>query len=561
MQTVVEMILTLLGGLGVFLIALKIMSENLESIAGNRLKNVFNKISSNRFAGIAVGTGVTAIIQSSSATTVMVVGFVNAGVMTLKQATAIIMGANIGTTVTAQIVALQSLPVTAFFAAMACVGAFMSMMGKDKVNRAGQIIGSIGMIFVGLDVMSASMSSFSGSETVTDVMASISNPFLLLLIGLVITGIIQSSSATTSILITMAGAGLMNLENAIFITLGINIGTCVTAVLASIGATVNGKRASVIHLMFNIFGSIVFFILALCLPIDEWLSAAFPEIETQIAMFHTIFNVTTTILLVPFIKYLTKLSELIVRDKKQKPSEDGFIEDKFAYVDDRLLATPTIAIAQVRKEIELMAQIAKKNLDWSLTAIETRTFDKRDKFDSREAHLNFLLKNLTSYAVKLSTNPLTSESECELSSYYRAVSDLERIGDYAQNIVEYADMLVKQKTELSQDAMTELQEMTADLNELYSLVMKGFAAKDLSERELVDAAEEKVDVCKEKFESSHIERLSKGQCTADAGAVWLHLINDLERVGDHIRNVYNSMTSYVSEKSAPVKVTATAKPV
>ena len=267
MQTL-EMILTLLGGLGVFLIALKIMSENLESVAGNKLKNVFNKISSNRFAGIAVGTGVTAVIQSSSATTVMVVGFVNAGVMTLKQATAIIMGANIGTTVTAQIVALQSLPVTAFFAALACVGAFMTMLGKDKVNRAGQIIGSIGMIFVGLDVMSAAMSSFSGSETVTNVMASISNPFLLLLIGMVITAIIQSSSATTSILITMAGAGLMTLENAIFITLGINIGTCITAVLASIGATVNGKRASVIHLMFNVFGSLVFFILALCLPID-----------------------------------------------------------------------------------------------------------------------------------------------------------------------------------------------------------------------------------------------------------------------------------------------------
>ena len=301
MQTL-EMILTLLGGLGVFLIALKIMSENLESVAGNKLKNVFNKISSNRFAGIAVGTGVTAVIQSSSATTVMVVGFVNAGVMTLKQATAIIMGANIGTTVTAQIVALQSLPVTAFFAALACVGAFMTMLGKDKVNRAGQIVGSIGMIFVGLDVMSAAMSSFSGSETVTNVMASISNPFLLLLIGMVITAIIQSSSATTSILITMAGAGLMTLENAIFITLGINIGTCITAVLASIGATVNGKRASVIHLMFNVFGSLVFFILALCLPIDEWLQAAFPEIETQIAMFHTIFNVTTTILLVGFIK-------------------------------------------------------------------------------------------------------------------------------------------------------------------------------------------------------------------------------------------------------------------
>lgn len=560
MQTL-EMILTLLGGLGVFLIALKIMSENLESVAGNKLKNVFNKISSNRFAGIAVGTGVTAVIQSSSATTVMVVGFVNAGVMTLKQATAIIMGANIGTTVTAQIVALQSLPVTAFFAALACVGAFMTMLGKDKVNRAGQIVGSIGMIFVGLDVMSAAMSSFSGSETVTNVMASISNPFLLLLIGMVITAIIQSSSATTSILITMAGAGLMTLENAIFITLGINIGTCITAVLASIGATVNGKRASVIHLMFNVFGSLVFFILALCLPIDEWLQAAFPEIETQIAMFHTIFNVTTTLLLVGFIKYITKLSELIVRDKKQKPNEDGYVADRFNFVDERLLATPTIAIAQVRKEIELMAEIAKKNLDFAVGAVKTRSLDKKDKFASREEHLNFLLKELTSYIVKISTNPLTAENEREISSYYRVISDLERVGDYAENIVEYADMLIKQNASLSADAAKELDEMTADVDELYALVMRGFTDKDLSGRAEVDTAEQKIDDCKEKFELSHISRLSKGQCSADAGAVWLHLVNDLERVGDHIRNVYNSMDSYVSQKSAVVKVNATAKEV
>lgn len=556
-----EMILTLLGGLGVFLIALKILSESLESIAGNKLKNVFNKISSNRFAGIAVGAGVTAVIQSSSATTVMVVGFVNAGVMTLRQATAIIMGANIGTTITAQIVALQFLPITAFLGATACVGAFMTMLSKnDKVVRAGQLVGSIGMIFIGLEVMSSSMETFSDSETVRNAIAAVSNPFLLLLIGLVITAIIQSSSATTSILITMAGVGLVDLKSSIFLTLGINIGTCVTAVLASIGATTNGKRASVIHLMFNVFGSIVFFILALVLPIDEWLSAAFPEIETQIAMFHTIFNVTTTILLVGFIKYITRLSELIVRDKKQKPDEDGIVADKFAYVDERLLATPSIALAQVRKEIELMASVAKKNLDWALGAVRDGRFDKRDKFRSREAHLNFLLKELTAYNVKLTTNPLSSESEHELSSYYRAVSDLERIGDYAENIVEYADALVKQNASLSPDALAELDEMIADVDELYALVMRAFAAKDLSLRLEVDEAEQKVDDCKDKFEASHIKRLASGQCSADAGAVWLHLVNDLERVGDHIRNLFNGMSGYISEK-APIKVPATAKQV
>ena len=358
----------------------------------------------------------------------------------------------------------------------------------------------------------------------------------------------------------MAGVGLIDLKSSIFLTLGINIGTCVTAVLASIGATTNGKRASVIHLMFNVFGSIVFFILALCLPIDKWLAAAFPEIETQIAMFHTIFNVTTTLLLVGFIKYITRLSELIVRDKKQKPDEDGIVADKFAYVDERLLATPTIALAQVRKEIELMAQIAKKNLDWAIGAVRDGKFEKREKFRSRENHLNFLLKELTAYNVKLSTNPLTADSERELSSYYRAISDLERIGDYAENICEYADLLAKQKSSFSPDALKELDEMTADINELYTLVMRAFGSRDLSLRAEVDAAEQAVDDCKDKFEATHIERLTKGQCTADSGAVWLHLVNDLERVGDHIRNLFNGMSGYVTEK-APTKVAATAKQV
>ena len=332
-----------------------------------------------------------------------------------------------------------------------------------------------------------------------------------------------------------------------------------TAVLASIGATTNGKRASVIHLMFNVFGSIVFFILALCLPIDKWLAAAFPEIETQIAMFHTIFNVTTTLLLVGFIKYITRLSELIVRDKKQKPDEDGIVADKFAYVDERLLATPTIALAQVRKEIELMAQIAKKNLDWAIGAVRDGKFEKREKFRSRENHLNFLLKELTAY----------------------------NVGDYAENICEYADLLAKQKSSFSPDALKELDEMTADINELYTLVMRAFGSRDLSLRAQVDAAEQAVDDCKDKFEATHIERLAKGQCSADSGAVWLHLVNDLERVGDHIakgqcsadsgavwlhlvndlervgdhiRNLFNGMSGYVTEK-APTKVAATAKQV
>lgn len=553
---VAKTILNLLGGLGVFLVALKIMSDNLESLAGNRLRSIFNKISSNRFAGIAVGTGVTMVIQSSSATTVMVVGFVNAGVMTLSQATSIIMGANIGTTITAQIGALQSLPVTSFFAAMACVGAFMQMSKRDKINLWGCILGSIGMIFVGLQVMSSAMKSFSNSPVIEQVMTSISNPILLLLIGLTITAIVQSSSATTIILITMAGANLMTLENAIFITLGINIGTCVTAMFASIGASPNGKRASFIHLMFNCIGSLLFFILALVLPIDKWLQSAFPEIETQIAMFHTIFNVTTTILLVPFIKQLTQLACLVIRDKKAAPNEDGYVEEKFQYVDDRLLATPTIALAQVRKEIILMASIAKKNFDTSVYAISNSSLEKQPKFDAREKHLNFLNKELTNYLVKVSSSPISKETERELSSYYHVISDLERIGDYSENIMEYTQKLVKTNSSFSDPAKTELSEMKGAIDKLYDVVMTGYINKDLSQKEEMEKTEESVDEYKVSLDRAHIKRLSSNQCSADAGALWLNLINDMERIADHIRNVYTSMTYYVDE---PSKVKATVK--
>lgn len=557
MNEVFETILTLLGGLGVFLIALKIMSENLESVAGNRLRSIFNKISNNRFAGIAVGTGVTMVIQSSSATTVMVVGFVNAGVMTLAQATSIIMGANIGTTITAQIGALQSLPITAFFAALACVGAFLQMSKRDKVNLWGCIIGSIGMIFVGLEVMSMAMGTFKDSEVIQKVMTSISNPIVLLLIGLTVTAVVQSSSATTIILITMAGAGLMTLKSAIFVTLGINIGTCVTAMFASIGATANGKRASFIHLMFNCIGSLIFFILALVLPIDKWLEAAFKDnVQRQIAMFHTLFNVSTTILLVPFIKQLTQLACLVIRDKKKKPNEDGFVEDKFQYVDERLLATPTIALAQVRKEILLMASIAKKNFDTSVYAISINSLAKQPKFDARERHLNFLNKELTNYLVKVSSAPISKQTERELSSYYHVISDLERVGDYAENIMEYTQKMVKNNVSFSDAAKAELAEMKSAIDKLYDVVMTGYINKDISQKEDMEKIEESVDEYKISLDRSHILRLRDNLCSPDAGAVWLNLINDLERIADHFRNVYNSMSYYVDP---PTKVKATVK--
>ena len=378
-------ILLLFGGLGTFLIGLKMMGDNLQNIAGDRLKPLFNKVSNNRFMGIATGAGITAVIQSSSATTVMIVGFVNAGMMTLKQATSIIMGANIGTTITAQITALQSLPITPFLTALACVGAFMAMSSKDKVAKTGMLVSGIGIIFVGMKFMSSSMEFFSSNETVIKMLSSVTNPALLMLIGLVFTALIQSSSATTSILITLCsvqgGATLMTLRSAIFVTLGINIGTCVTAMLASIGANTNAKRASVIHLLFNVFGTLIFIIFIFVAPLispklamDYWLSRAFSQPSTQIAMFHTIFNVLATLMLVPFTGGLTKLATLLVREKKNI-AEDAE-EKKVAYIDERILKTPSIAIMVLRKELLAMAKLAKTNFDIAIDTLARLNFYK-----------------------------------------------------------------------------------------------------------------------------------------------------------------------------------------
>lgn len=544
-------ILLLLGGLGAFLVGLKMMGDNLQNLAGNRLKPLFNKVSNNRFMGIATGAGVTAIIQSSSATTVMVVGFVNAGIMTLKQATGIIMGANIGTTITAHITALQSLPITPFLTAMACVGAFMAMSSKDKIAKTGLLIGGIGIIFVGMKFMSSAMETVSENPKIEAMLTSVSNPFLLMFIGLAITALIQSSSATTSILITLSSVGLMTLRNAIFMTLGINIGTCVTAMLASIGANTNAKRASVIHLLFNIFGCLIFTILIFVLPLispklafDYWLPKAFSQVGTQIAMFHTLFNVVATIILVPFTSGLTKLSTLIVRDGKN--TEQAPQDKKFLYIDERLLKTPSIALLMLRKEVVAMAKLAKENFDLALTTLATLKFDKEEEFNEREKHIDFLNKNLTKYAVKISAKDIAYIEEKEIASFYHVISDIERVGDYAENIIEYAHELVDNNTNFSAQAIDELKDMQSAINQLYENVMLGFEHKSMAFKDIVDEYENMVDNYEETLSKNHIIRLHDNTCSAESGGVFLSTISNMERIADHMRNIFNSMSTYVS---------------
>ncbi len=541
---IVKSVLVTLGGLGVFLFGMKILGDYLQNAAGDKIKNMLGKVGNNRFAAVGIGTAVTAVIQSSSATTVMVVGFVNAGIMTLFQATGIIMGANIGTTITAQIVALSVLPVTEIFVMLTGIGFFLTMISKPKVKTAGMIIAGFGMIFSGLYIMSAAMNTVSEMEQIRNLFAAADDPFLLFFIGLAITGIVQSSSATTGILITMAGSGLVTLRAALFATLGINIGTCVTALLAGIGANANAKRASVIHLLFNCFGSLVFFILCYFAPVDKWLSAAFPEIETQIAMFHTFFNVITTLVLVWFIKPLVKLATLIVPERRKKAEVSPL---KFA--DERLLSSPAVALGQVRRELMRMLDEAYANLTLSLQAITEVDLTRQGEFDSRDRGIMGSKSALVKYLILLSDTEPGVEAETEIATYHKTISDIDRIADLSQNVMEFTLALRENSARISETGRAELEEMRAALDALKAGVEEEFERKDISLAGEIEALEQKVDEMYLKMEEGHLARMRSGECTAFTATIYIPLINNLERIGDHLFNIFRGMKSYVKAPS------------
>ena len=541
---IVKAVLVTLGGLGVFLFGMKILGDYLQNAAGDKIKNMLGKVGNNRFAAVGIGTAVTAVIQSSSATTVMVVGFVNAGIMTLFQATGIIMGANIGTTITAQIVALSVLPVTEFFVMLTGIGFFLTMISKPKVKTAGMIIAGFGMIFSGLYIMSAAMNTVSEMEQIRNLFAAADDPFLLFFIGLAITGIVQSSSATTGILITMAGSGLVTLRAALFATLGINIGTCVTALLAGIGANANAKRASVIHLLFNCFGSLVFFILCYFAPVDKWLLAAFPEIETQIAMFHTFFNVITTLFLVWFIKPLVKLATLMVPERKKKSEVSPL---KFA--DERLLSSPAVALGQVRRELMRMLDEAYANLTLSLQAITEVDLTRQGEFDSRDRGIMDSKSALVKYLILLSDTEPGVEAETEIATYHKTISDIDRIADLSQNVMEFTLALKENSARISDTGRAELEEMRAALDALKAGVEEEFERKDISLAGEIEALEQKVDEMYLKMEEGHLARMRSGECTAFTATIYIPLINNLERIGDHLFNIFRGMKSYVKAPS------------
>ena len=525
-----SMTMSLLGGLALFLYGMKLMGEGLEKAAGDRLKRLLESLTRNPLMGLLVGVVFTMIIQSSSATTVMVVGFVNAGLLDLMQATGVILGANIGTTVTAWIVA--GFQATAFMPLVLLIGVAMIMfLKKLKLQRVGQVIAGFGMLFVGMGMMSDAMKPLAESAEFARLMTAFSNPIMALLVGVAVTAIIQSSSASVGILEMLAIQGLVPLETSLYIIMGTNIGTCVTAMLSAVGATRTAKRAALIHLMFNVLGTLVVFILVSLLPVSTWIGHINGP-ALQIAVAHTSFKVFEVLCFVLLRKWLVKLVMILV------PGEDKQGEGKsLKFLDDRILSTPPIAVAQICKEIERMGDIAIANLTRAMDAFFNKDSSLINEVEQNEDVVNYLNHEITRYMVAAAQLDLPASDVEQLGEMFHVVNDLERIGDHAENMAEYAKSRIDEEIPFSEDGLAELRDMLDKTVALFKLSMEAFHTRDQHLLPRVLVQEENIDDMEKTLQQSHVDRLTRGACTPRSGMIFSDMLSNLERVADHATNV------------------------
>lgn len=549
------LVLELCGGLGAFLIGMNMMSDSMSRLAHGRLKSMLNKTANNRIAGVGIGAAVTMIIQSSSATTVMVVGLVNAGIMTLFQATAVIMGANIGTTITAWIASLGSLDVSAFLLVLAVVGVFMTMFSKtEKVKVIGTVLAGLGLIFVGLGVMSDSMDNEEIIAAIKDALSVVKNPFLLLLIGIVATGIIQSSSAVTSIVVVLATSGVLiggTGDGVYYVIIGSNIGTCVTAMLSSIGASPNARRAAVIHLLFNCLGAILFVVFLLCWQpfgvsfSETVLEKMFPATATgtnyqfQIAFFHTLFNVTCTCIFLPFAKGFVKLANLLVREKKS--SDEGAPKGLLGDLDERLMRQPSVALAHLYQEAGKMLTYSVSTLTEAFEAFVKKDTSVKQDIQDRNNKLSGANRAAVEYLVKLSASSLVMEDEKTISNMHYVLNDIVRIGELADNVTKYTDHYENDGLIFSAEFISMTQEMFEKIKKLYAACLAAFSERDFSKLQEVDAIEDEIDNYRRKLVNQHIKRLNEGKCQPQSASVFINLVGNLERAADHLTYIAHSI--------------------
>ena len=530
-------VIKILAGCGAFLLGFKLLSDNMEKLAGNSLKSLFNKTSEKKLVGVGMGAVTTAVVQSSAVTTVMVVGFVNAGIMSLNQAAAVIMGANIGTTITAQIVALQALDIQTFFMALAFIGMALEMFSKnDKVKICG-----LGLVFIGLSVMSGEMVYYKDDVNVQRFLTAIENPFLLLAFGIVLTALVQSSSAVTSVIITMAANKLVigGGGNAVlYIILGSNIGTCVTALISSIGTSVNARRASIVHLLFNVFGVFIFMVLLLCWPNfqDMTFGRWFSSEATQIAMFHTAFNTICTLLFLPFTKGLVRMATFLVPDKKVKAPVEGEI----TFMDKRFLSTPALAINQLTKETFRMADMAMESLQTAFDGFVERDLSAVDKVLASNESISRLSEQISDYLVQISASGISLGDEKLVSALHNDVGDIVRIAELADNLTKYTRKEVNDSLVFSSVVGEKIAAMYDLLRKQYDLVKRISLEKDYALMADSDKVEDEIDNMRRDLIADHIARMGRGECRPENNAVFINLVSNLERIGDHLNYIAHS---------------------
>lgn len=548
-----EAVLLLFAGIGVFVAGMNMLSGGLERSAGGGLKKMLNKISGNRFAGVGIGAAVTAIIQSSSATTVMVIGFVNAGILSLYQAASIVLGASIGTTVTGIIVSLQNLPISDFIMLFTFVGVMMSFVKNEKTKQIGGILCGFGLIFVGLELMGGSLKNSADINSFfTRLFERIDFPLLLILFGMIFTALIQSSSAATGIFITMVGANSLGMSEAIFLVMGANIGTCITGVIASLGACPNARRTSLIQVASKAFGMVLF--TSVLWPLRsqavEWLALIPGGSTMQIAWFHVIFNVVTTALLLPFLKPLVRFSALVIKDKETE--EEGYT---LRYVDDRFLKTPAVAMMQVKKEIEYMGALASENICNSFKAMEGGAESYIPAISKNEGIIDFTNKALTKYLIKLSAL-VDANEERSIGAYFHVLNDLERIGDHAENFGEIGVQMQGAGLEFSDQAKEEVKGMCERVLRMFEIATEVFEDGETERLKELTKLENEVDGLKRELSAKHYARLAEGRCKVEHSPYFTSVITGLERVADHLVNVGYSVLNPTGSQSEARKAEA-----
>ena len=547
----IQSLIWLLAGVGVFIVGMNFMSDALEKSAGSGMKRLLERISNNRFSGVGIGAGVTAIIQSSSATSVMVIGLVNAGVMTLMQATPIVMGANVGTTITGLLVALKNDYFNMSMYLLAFAGVMMGFTKKEKIKIAGSLCCGLGLIFVGLNIMS-SEEAFGNplvERMFTDIFEVVDFPLLLILVGVVFTALIQSSSAATGVVITMVGTGVMELELALFIVLGANIGTCVTALLASVGANANSKRVALIHFTFNVIGTALFTAIIWLFrePAVDLLLSLFPgndpmSLQMRVSAFHVVFNVSTTLVLLPFVKQLVNYSCSVIKDKKE-------LKDTLTlkFVDERLLSAPHVAMMQVKNEIDYMLSLVEENSQLAFVAMNTGSAEHDEKIRQNETIIDFTNSALTHFLIKLSVD-MPESDENIIGSYFHVLNDLERIGDHAENFHEIGMEMISKKISFSEKALSDIGTMRQSVLQMFTIAKDAFENLNKEQLPGLTVLEDSVDSMKKNLIASHFARLAEGNCSIDVSPYYSSVVVGLERVADHLVNVGYSIVSPIGSQ-------------